>query len=399
MRNKTWMKLLAGFFCVALLIGALPMQQAHAESTLATGFVNTTKLNLRKGAGTNNAIVTTLDVNTVVNIYEVKGTWLRVDVPSKGKSGYVSGKYITVDSTSLSAYALASTNARVNLRKEATSKSESFGLLAKGTSLTIYSVDSKTGWYQVKVHSTGKEGYVYPSYVSIASKVGSSSGSTGSTGTTATKGEITANGVNLRSGPGTNYSKIDKLQKLDTVSILEKNGDWYKVTVDAINKTGYVYASFVKVTSTSPTATPGPTTPTPVPTATPAGSQAGKLNADGVNFRTGPGTSYPSNGKLSKGTLVTVLSKSGDWYKLTVNSTGKTGYVFAKYITIIAVSPTPTVKPTVTPTPATPTPATPTPATPTPATPTPATPTPATPSPATPSPATPVPGTPTPVTP
>ena len=168
---------------------------------------------------------------------------------------------------------------------------------------------------------------------------------------------------------------------------MDKSGDWYKVTADAINKTGYVYGSFVKVTSTSPTPTPGATTPTPVPTATPAGSQAGKLNASGVNFRTGPGTSYSSMGKLDKGTLVTVLSKSGDWYKLTVNATGKTGYVFAKYITLIAATPTPkptvtpTVSPTVTPTPATPTPATPTPATPTPATPTPATPTPATPTP------------------
>ena len=378
MRNKTWIRLLSGLFCVALLISALPMREAHAETALASGFVNTTKLNLRKGAGTGNAILTTLDVNTVVNIYEVTGTWLRIDVPSKGKSGYVSGKYITVDSASLSAYALASTNARVNLRKEATSKSESLGLLAKSTSLTIYSVDAKTGWYKVKVHSSGKEGYVYPSYVSVVSKVDKASD------TTATKGEITANSVNLRSGPGTNYTKLDKLQKLDTVTILDKSGDWYKVTADAINKTGYVYASFVKVTSTSPTPTPGAATPTPIPTATPAGSQAGKLNASGVNFRTGPGTSYSSMGKLDKGTLVTVLSKSGDWYKLTVNATGKTGYVFAKYITLIAATPTP--KPSVTPTPATPSPATPTPATPSPATPSPATPSPATPSPATPTP-------------
>ncbi|MDP3447728.1 MAG: SH3 domain-containing protein, partial [Eubacteriales bacterium] len=153
--------------------------------------------------------------------------------------------------------------------------------------------------------------------------------------------------------------------KLDDVTILEKSGDWYKVTAIAIKKTGYVYASFVKVTSTSPTPTPGAATPTPTPTTSPTGSQAGKLNAGGVNFRSGPATTYSSMGKLAKDTAVTVLGKSGDWYQLTVNATGKTGYVFAIYITIISATPsptptaTPTATPTVTPT-ATPT-ATPTP--------------------------------------
>ena len=391
MRSKTWIRILAGLFCVALLIGTMPMREAHAESALASGFVNTTKLNLRKGAGTKNTILGTLDVNTVVNIYEVSGTWLRVDVPSIGKSGYVSGKYITVDSASLSAYALASTNARVNLRKEASSKSTSLGLLSKDTSVTIYSVDAKTGWYKVKVHSSGKEGYVYPSYVSVVSKVDKASG------TTATKGEITANGVNLRSGPGTSYSKVDKLQKLDSVTILDKKGDWYKVTADAINKSGYIYATFVKVTNSSATPAPGTTpTPTPTPTTAPTGSQAGKINASSVNFRTGPGTSYSSIGKLAKGTAVTVLSKSGDWYKLTVVSTGKTGYVFAKYVTLTTASPTPTVSPTPTPKPSVTPTAVPTAAPTVSPTPIPPTPVPATPVPATPVPATPVPGTPAP---
>lgn len=347
MRNKIWIRLLAGLFCVMLLIGAVPMREAHAETALASGFVNTAKLNLRKGAGTSNTIVDTLTANTAVNIYEVTGTWLRIDVPSSGKSGYVSGKYITVNSASLSAYALGCTAARVNLRKEATSTSESLAVITAKAGLTIYSADAKTGWYKVKMHATAKEGYISPKYVTIVSRVDKVSG------TSATAGEITSNSVNLRSGPGTNYSKLDKLQKLDAVTILDKNGDWYKVTAIAVNKTGYVYASFVKVTSSSPTQTPGPTTPTPTPTATPSGSQQGKLNAGGVNFRTGPGTKYGSQGRLAKDTLVTVLSKTGDWYKLTVNATGKTGYVFAKYVTLIAAtpSPTPTVTPTPTPTP------------------------------------------------
>ena len=61
--------MLAAVACALLLVSAIPMQTAHAESTLATGFVNTAKLNMRKGAGTGNAIVDTLSKNTAVNIY------------------------------------------------------------------------------------------------------------------------------------------------------------------------------------------------------------------------------------------------------------------------------------------------------------------------------------------
>ena len=145
MRNKLWIRLLAGLFSVALMISLLPMQEAHAESALATGYVNTAKLNLRKGVGTGNSIVDTLAKNTAVNVYEVIGTWLRIDVPSTGKSGYVSGKYISVNSTSLSAYALGSTTGRVNLRKEATSASDRLDVVASKAGLTVYSADVTPG--------------------------------------------------------------------------------------------------------------------------------------------------------------------------------------------------------------------------------------------------------------
>lgn len=83
------------------------------------------------------------------------------------------------------------------------------------------------------------------------------------------------------------------------MTILEKSGDWYKVTVKSTNKTGYVFATYVKDTSTT---TPTPTaTPAGSPTPTPAGSQAGKLNASGVNFRTGPSTSYKIISQLEQG--------------------------------------------------------------------------------------------------
>ena len=412
MRKRQLLRLMTGIMCLALLAAMLPARASRAESVLAVGYVNAEGLNLRKGAGTDNAIVGTLTKNTVVNIYKVSGAWLRVDVPATGKSGYVSGKYITVDGASLAAYALGVTSGEVNLRKEATSKSKSLAVVADHAGLTIYSVDAKTGWYMVKVHATGKEGYISPKYVTIVSKVDKSRPS----------GEITANSVNLRTGPSTSYKSLGTLKKGTALTVLEKSGNWYKVTIRATDQTGYVFASYVKVTSASGikgainangvnlrtgpgtnykslgtlkkktavtilgksvnwyqvivdatgargyvyatyvTVSAG-ATPTPQPTAIPAEKFAGKVNASGVNLRTGPSTRYTSLGLLSKGTAVTVLSTSDDWYQLIINATGQTGYVFAGYVTITAIipTPTPTPVPTATPTPtpvptATPTP-------------------------------------------
>ena len=49
-----------------------------------------------------------------------------------------------------------------------------------------------------------------------------------------------------------------------------------------------------------------------------------------VNFRTGPGKSYSSMGKIEKGKTVTYLGKSGSWMKIKYNS--KTGYIHKNYI-------------------------------------------------------------------
>ena len=49
-----------------------------------------------------------------------------------------------------------------------------------------------------------------------------------------------------------------------------------------------------------------------------------------LNLRSGPSTSYSSLGKLSYGTKVEVISRSGDWSKVKVN--GLTGYVSSQYL-------------------------------------------------------------------
>jgi len=51
----------------------------------------------------------------------------------------------------------------------------------------------------------------------------------------------------------------------------------------------------------------------------------------GVNVRTGPGISYSIVASLSKGTKVTVISQSGEWYEIKLDG-NKSGWVSGQYL-------------------------------------------------------------------
>ncbi|MEG1311599.1 MAG: N-acetylmuramoyl-L-alanine amidase [Romboutsia sp.] len=58
----------------------------------------------------------------------------------------------------------------------------------------------------------------------------------------------------------------------------------------------------------------------------------GVVTTDGLNIRSGYGTTYPSIGKLSKGDKVEIVESKNGWHKIKYN--GSYGYVSGKYIQI-----------------------------------------------------------------
>ena len=171
--------------------------------------------------------------------------------------------------------------------------------------------------------------------------------------------EITGNDVNFRSGPGTEYAIFDCLPKGTVVSVTDRsNGEWYGVTYGG--RSGYIYASYLKVSS-APAETPvetgtAPSAPSAVETTPVSGGAAsGTVNAMYVRFRSGPSTDYSIFGEYNSGTVVTVTAQSGEWYAVTIG--GKSGYMYADYIDLDGGSvpietPVPTPEPTPVPTPA-----------------------------------------------
>ena len=121
---------------------------------------------------------------------------------------------------------------------------------------------------------------------------------------------ITANSVNFRTGPGTNYSSMKKLNKGDTVEYISTSGTWVNVKYNG--QTGYVHSDYVSSSSSSTQTT------TKIVTATT------------LNVRSGAGTNYSKITTISYGTEVGVISESNGWSKINYN--GKTGYVSSQYL-------------------------------------------------------------------
>ncbi len=171
----------------------------------------------------------------------------------------------------------------------------------------------------------------------------------------ATSGTVTAASLNVRSGPGTNYDKVQVngsnayLKKGDKLTIIGTKSGWYKISFTFSGKKlqGYVMDDYVKITgTTSPTATAKSTaTPTPTPAAAASTGKvvsdfkiAGSVTATNLNVRQKPSTTSTKIVSIPKKQKVTVLNEvmSGTkkWYRITtkVNNKSKTGYVLSDYI-------------------------------------------------------------------
>ena len=136
--------------------------------------------------------------------------------------------------------------------------------LANGTQVTI--LGEENGWYQIRYNGSSI-GYVSKDYVSTGTASGTSTPGTTTPGTTTappsnqttttpssgtvaagTRGTVTGAdaGLNIRSGPGREYSVVASAQNGSTVTIQGEENGWYKVTYNGSNS-GYVSKDFISV--------------------------------------------------------------------------------------------------------------------------------------------------------
>ena len=129
------------------------------------------------------------------------------------------------------------------------------------------------------------------------------------------EGTVTADALNVRSGPSTSYGITTKLYKGDKVEILETSNGWHKIKASN-GKIGWVSGDYIKVSSGSTSQT----------------SYKATVTATSLNVRSGAGTSYSVITKLSKGTVVDVLESASNGWKKIKTSNGTIGWVSGSYL-------------------------------------------------------------------
>ncbi|CCO07958.1 SH3 domain-containing protein [Desulforamulus hydrothermalis] len=216
---------------------------------------------------------------------------------------------------------------KLNLRSGPGTHTALLGQVNKGDKLPVL---TKSGdWYQVQVG--GKAAWVAGWLVTVED-TGTVSRGTASTAVQGKVAVVTADTLNIRSGPGTNYSIAGQAKKGEQLSVLAQNGDWVKV--QGAGTTGWVANWLVKVQNATAAAASKPAT---------TSANSGKVavaTGDILNIRSGPGTGYSIVAKVKKGDLMSVLGQNGDWVKVQLG--GTVGWVANWLVTVQTTQNTPT---------------------------------------------------------
>lgn len=215
--------------------------------------VNTYRLTVRTGPGTNYSAKDYLKEGTTVTVISTSNNWAKVKYGSNNSTGYVSMKYLTKTGSSNSSSSSNVTTANIKvvtahsltLREGAGTNYKAIGYLSKGTRVNVLSTSGN--WSKVSVNN--KTGYVHSSYLENPSNNNNTSGSTGSTiqETYQTKYVTAPDGLNIRSGAGVNNKIVATMPYKAAVQVSTTvNNGWAKVKYG--NVTGYVNVNYVSST-------------------------------------------------------------------------------------------------------------------------------------------------------
>lgn len=158
---------------------------SSTTNSSVTGYVSDDYVNLRSGAGTNYSVVDCLRKNTKITFVSTSlynSAWYKVKVTSNSKTGYIKKDYVKMDSstqpttkattpttqptTSASTVNGHVTDDYVNLRSGAGTNYSVVECMRLNTKFTFVSTKLyNNDWYNIKLTSNSKTGYVKKDYV------------------------------------------------------------------------------------------------------------------------------------------------------------------------------------------------------------------------------------------
>ena len=126
---------------------------------------------------------------------------------------------------------------------------------------------------------------------------------------------VTTDALRLRSGAGASYSTIMTMDKGKTVTLLSSSSNGWIRVKEPSGKTGWCSVDYLQVH-------------------TAGGVKVTAETTDYLNLRTGPGTSYSTQGVINDGVTVTVLDNSNEAWVKVKTSDGKTGWLTREFVEV-----------------------------------------------------------------
>jgi len=312
-------------------------------------FVSPPFLNMRSGPGNNQSIITVLPRGTAVTVIGESHGWRNVQT-AQGE-GWVFYTFLTnerpeayVPADNLSApnpafpYTMFVSPSFLNMRSGPGNDQSIITVLPRGTAVTV--IGNSHGWRNVQTEQG--EGWVFYTFLT-QERPDVVAPAAPATPTAPHAMYVGAYFLNMRSGPGNNYRIISVLPLATPVTVIGEDRGWQNVQTE--QGTGWVFNTFLVTErgAISPaTATARPVAATPRPeTAAPAGGAAATnvtspffalvTDVDNLNLRTGPASGNDLVGTLPRGTVVTVVASSGNWYQVETHI--GSGWVHGRYVT------------------------------------------------------------------
>ena len=216
---------------VVLLIGPLSLGiDANAADTVKKGTTTASLLFVRSGPGTGYKLVSGLWKGTSVDILEEKDGWYKIS------DGWISAKYVKTEGAAAPAPTPTPTpvppaankggNATVTasllfIRKDPSTNYSAVGMLRKGERIQV--LETSGNWLKIK------DGWVYSAYVAMDD-------GTPVYNNEKTNAIVTVNALNIRETPSLSGKVVGSLTRYQKVEILETSGDWMRISSGWINK-------------------------------------------------------------------------------------------------------------------------------------------------------------------
>ncbi|MGI5849782.1 MAG: SH3 domain-containing protein [Christensenellales bacterium] len=283
-----------------------------APDIVQTGTVSVNVLNIRSGPGTTYSQIGRFAKGDRVDVIETNSAQGWHKILSNGIAGYVYASYITLSDTETNVQTTGVITASIlNIRSGPGTSYSKLGSFVKGNIVDVIEADSAQGWH--KILYKGSAAYVYAQYVRLS----------GPETSIQTTGVITASILNIRSGPGTSYTKLGSFVKGAKVDITKINEteNWHQILYNG--SAAYVHADYVSISNSGSAGNASEVQ---------ANTVYASVNANALNFREAASLSAPVINTLSRGDIVQVLEKGTTWHK--VKYAGKKGYMYAQYLKI-----------------------------------------------------------------